>query len=221
MWDSLGQNPIKQRLIAQCVSFSASVASVCKPIIFYIVSHGHVVDSAESNNKNTEVTKQWCSSNPWSQQTEPLGLTRELALSGQSLGKWKKSSGTSDCLSVKIKQNDRKQLTDTHFTLCTPPENVKCHQLREWIFVCDQMRICAFTCTKLTWLLFAFCFNLISSGPCKWETVSLNGVGDWEKSGFLEKPEFLAHVYVTTGLLCVLPNCGNSVEERTNFQEVY
>lgn len=45
------------------------------------------------------------------------------------------SAGTADPLSEKMKQNDRKQLTCTYFSLYPPlpQKKVKCHHLTEWI----------------------------------------------------------------------------------------
>lgn len=59
--------------------------NVCKPIIFHIVNLAMgILLILQSNNKNMEATKQWCCSNPWSQQTEqPFSLTRELAVFAQ------------------------------------------------------------------------------------------------------------------------------------------
>lgn len=145
-----GAKSSKQWLMAkQCVCFSASMA---KPIIFWNVNPATgMLLILQCYNKNPEVTKQWCSSNPWSQQTRANSpVCPSCSVWSRVRGKWEESPQgppDSDCLSVKIKQNDRKQLTYTHFSLYTAPENVKCHHLREGIFVCDLMRICVFTCT--------------------------------------------------------------------------
>lgn len=122
--------------------------SVCKAIIFHIVNPAMgMLLILQGNNKNNEVTKQRCSNNPWSQQTAAWANqgTSSVWAEGNARSPW--GTPDSDCLSVKIKQTDRKQLTSIHFTLYTPPENVKCHHLRERIFMCDPMRVCVFTCT--------------------------------------------------------------------------
>lgn len=116
-------------------------------IIHCKCSHGNVVDSAAQQQKHwrdKEMVQQQQSMESTNSSMDEPGDWPRL-----SPGKCKKSprgNPDSDRLSVKIKQNDRKQLTDTHFSRYPPQENVKCHHLREWIFVCDLKRISVFTC---------------------------------------------------------------------------